>query len=132
MKRATTVKDTLDVSEKLSDVRSQIEQEQAEFDALSKQIETVAINVSMRAQADTRIFGLHWRPWYQLKVAVRDGLEGLGDYFATMAAVVLYLPTVLLWALTVLIGAALAWRVLRWAARVLFAFPKTSTAEKIA
>lgn len=131
MKRATTVKDTLAVSEKLSDVRSQIEQDQAEFDALSKQIETVALNISMRALADTRVFGLHWRPWYQLKVAMRDGLDGLGNYAATMAAVIMYLPAVLLWVVTVLVGAAIAWRILRWAARILFAFPKTVSSEKV-
>jgi Domain of unknown function (DUF4349) len=45
LKQAKTVKDTLDVSEKLSEVRGQIEQQQAEFNALSRQIETVAINV---------------------------------------------------------------------------------------
>jgi hypothetical protein len=37
LKQAKTVKDTLDVSEKLSEVRGQIDQQQAEFTALSKQ-----------------------------------------------------------------------------------------------
>src|SRR5690348_17177408 len=50
LKQSRTVKDTLDVSEKLSAVRGQIEQQQAEFDALSKQIETVAINILLRAE----------------------------------------------------------------------------------
>src|ERR1700693_4543719 len=50
LKQAHTVKDTLEVSEKLSEVRGQIEQQQAEFDALSKQIETAAITVSLRAE----------------------------------------------------------------------------------
>jgi hypothetical protein len=36
MKQAKTVKDTLDVSEKLNGVRGEIEQQQAEFEALSK------------------------------------------------------------------------------------------------
>jgi hypothetical protein len=124
MKHATTVKDTLEVSEKLSDVRGQIEQHQAEFEALSKQVKTVAITVSLRAEADAQVFGLRWRPLYQLKVALRDGLDGLADYASTMASVVLYLPTILLWLMTILIGAALAWRILRWAARAFFAFPK--------
>jgi len=42
LKRAKTVKDTLDVSEKLNGVRGEIEQQQVEFQALSKQVETVA------------------------------------------------------------------------------------------
>jgi Domain of unknown function (DUF4349) len=126
LKRANTVKDTLEVSDKLSEVRGEIEQQQAEFDALSKQVETVAITVSLRAEADTQVMGLHWRPLYRLKVAARDGLDGLGDYAGTMTAVGFYLPAILLWLATILTGAAIAWRILRWAARMIFATRKAS------
>ena len=47
LKHASTVSDTLEVA-KLNEVRGEIEQQQAEFDALSKQVETVAITVSLR------------------------------------------------------------------------------------
>lgn len=124
LKRAATVKDTLEVSDKLNGVRGEIEQQQAEFDALSKQVETVAITVSLRAEAEAQVFGLRWRPLYQLKLAARQGMDSVGDYAASMASFLFYLPTVLLWLGTILIGAALGWRILRWAARVLFAFPK--------
>ena len=126
LKRATTVKDTLEVSDKLSEVRGEIEQQQAEFEALSKQVETVAITISLRAEADTQVMGLRWRPLYRLKVAARDGLDGLGDYVGTMTAVVFYLPAILLWLATILTGAAIAWRILRWAARMIFATRKTT------
>ena len=79
LKRAANVSDTLEVSDKLNEVRGEIEQQQAEFDALSKQVDTVAITVSLRAEAETQVFGLHWRPLYQLKQAAHDGLTGLGD-----------------------------------------------------
>jgi len=62
MKRANTVKDTLEVSEQLSNVRGQIEQQQAEFEALSKQVETVAIAISVHSEAEAQVFGLRWRP----------------------------------------------------------------------
>jgi Domain of unknown function (DUF4349) len=114
MKRANTVKDTLEVSEKLSNVRGQIEEQQAEFQALSKQVETVAIRVSLRTEAEAQVFGLHWRPGYQLKRALRDGLNSLGTYFAAVAGFVFLLPTILLWLMTILIGAAAGWQVLRW------------------
>ena len=71
LKQAKTVKDTLEVSDKLNEVRSEIEQQQAEFEALSKQVEMVAIGVSLRAEADVQAFGLHWRPLYQLKLSPR-------------------------------------------------------------
>jgi hypothetical protein len=128
LKQAHTVKDTLDVSEKLSDVRGQIEQHQAEFDTLSKQIETVSITVSLRAEADARVFGLNWRPLYQMKFAMREGLDGLANYASTMIEFVFFLPTVLLWFATITLGAALGWRVLRWVGRRAFK-PKMAATE---
>jgi len=52
-------------------VRGQIEQQQAEFDVLSEQIETVGITVSLGTEAEARVFGLNWRPLYQTKLAFR-------------------------------------------------------------
>jgi len=49
-----------------------------------------------------------------------------------MTTFVFYLPTILLWLFTILTGAALGWRILKWAARRLFISPKTSLAEKAA
>lgn len=121
LKQAKTVRDTVEVSDKLNDVRSQIEQQQAEFDFLSKQVETVAMTISLRAEAEAQVFGLRWRPLYQLKLALRGGIDGIGDYAAAMAWFVFYIPAILLWLATILIGIAVAWRVFRWSGRVLFA-----------
>ena len=128
MKGAHTVKDALEVSEKLSNVRGQIEQQQAEFEALSKQVETVAISVSLRTEAEAQVFGLHWRPLHQLKLAVRGGLDSFGDYVVAMAGSIFLLPTILLWLMTILLGAAFGWRVLRWVGRVFFGLARISTA----
>ena len=119
MKRAVSVKDTLEVSEKLSEVRGQIEQQQAEFNALSKQVETVAISMSLHTEADVSVFGLNWKPLYQLKMSARDGVLALSTYVAAMAAFLFYLPAMLLWLATILAGAAVGWRVLKWAGRFL-------------
>jgi hypothetical protein len=121
LKQAKTVKDTVEVSDKLNEVRAQIEQQQAEFDALSKQVETVALTISLHAEAEAKVFGLSWRPLYQLKLAARDGIDGIGDYAAAMASFVFYIPAILLWLATILIGVAVGWRILRWAWRALFA-----------
>jgi len=130
LRKAATVKDTLEVSDKLNEVRGAIEERQAEFEALTKQVETVAINIALRAEADAQVFGLNWRPLYQLKIAAREGLDGFGEYVASMTTFVFYLPTILLWLFTILAGAAGGWRILKWAARRLFISPKTSLAEK--
>jgi hypothetical protein len=122
LKQARTVKDTLDVSEKLNGVRGEIEKQQAEFEALSKQVETVAITVSLHSEAEANVvWGLHWRPLYELKLAVMQGLEGLADYATAMFSFVFYLPAILLWLATILVGAALGWKALRLGVRVLFA-----------
>jgi len=117
LKQAQTVKDCLEVSAKLSAVRGQIEQQQAEFNALSKQIETVAITIYLRAEADARVLGLNWRPLYQIKMAFRDGLEGLANYFSAITAFAFFLPTIVLWVLTISIGSAVTWKILRLVAR---------------
>jgi hypothetical protein len=120
LRQARTVKDTLDVSDKLNQVRGEIEQQQSEFNILSKQVELVAISVSLRKETETQVFGLPWHPLYEVKLAARLGLEGLIDYATSVLSFLFYLPAILLWMATILVGAALAWRVLRWAGRQLF------------
>ncbi|HVO79492.1 MAG TPA: DUF4349 domain-containing protein [Terriglobales bacterium] len=118
MRSAKKVPDMLDVSEKLSEVRGEIEQQQAEFAALSKQVETVAITISLLPQAPPESFSVNWKPLRTLKVAYRDALEGLADYASIMIGFLLYLPVILLWVGTVGLGAFASWRVLRRVARV--------------
>jgi hypothetical protein len=89
-------------------------------------VETVALTISLRAEEEAQVFGLHWRPLYQLKLAARQGIESVGDYAAAMASFLFYLPTVVLWLATILLGAAAGWRILRWA-RAMFV-PRAKTA----
>jgi hypothetical protein len=120
LQRAATVKDTLDVSDKLSQVRGQIEQQRAEFATLAKQVETVAINLSLRAEADTQVFGVRWRPLYELKLAARDGLDSFATYAAVMTAAIFRLPAFLLWVATFVLFASIAWRSTRWVRKTFF------------
>jgi hypothetical protein len=120
LKQARTVKDMLAVTENLSAVRGQIEQQQAEFNALSRQVDTVALTISLRAEAQEQTFRLNWRPGYQLKLALHDGLESLASYTATMIAILFYLPATLLWVGTILVAMVVGWRTIRWAGRQWF------------
>jgi hypothetical protein len=113
LKQAATVKDMMAVSERLSEVRGQIEQQQAEFNALSRQIETVAIAISLRTESEAQVFGLNWRPGYQLKLALHDGLESVATYATAMTTILFYLPAVLMWAGTILVGIFVSWRLMR-------------------
>ncbi len=120
LKRAASVKDTLEVSGKLSEVRGQIERQQAEISALAKRVETVAISVSLRPDADVKVFGLHWRPLYRAKLSFRNAVDALGDYSATVFDVILRIPVIALWLVTLVAFAAVGWKLLRWAARIFF------------
>lgn len=121
LKQATTVKDMMVVSEKLSEVRGQIEQQQAEFNALSRQIETVAISISLRTESEAQVFGLNWRPGYQLKLALHDGLESVANYATAMATILFYLPAVMLWVGTILFAGFASWRIVQWVNKRWFA-----------
>ncbi|MGO9084551.1 MAG: DUF4349 domain-containing protein [Candidatus Sulfotelmatobacter sp.] len=125
LKQAHTVKDMLAVSEKLSEVRGQIEQQQAEFNALSQQIETVAISISLRSEAEAQVFALNWRPLYQLKLALRVGLDSLASYATAMTSVLFYLPAVLLWLGTIVLATVIGWRAVRWVGRRWFGWKAT-------
>jgi hypothetical protein len=130
LKQANTVKDMLAVTERLSEVRGQIEQQQAEFNALSRQVETVALTISLRTEAGGKVLGLNWHLGYQLKLALRDGLESLATYAAAMISILFYLPAAVLWVGTILIGIVFAWKSLRWAGRRWFWLDGSTSALK--
>jgi hypothetical protein len=129
LKQARNVKDMLAVSEKLAEVRGQIEQQQAEFAVLSKQVETVAVAISLHSEAEAQVFGLNWRPLYQMRLALRAGLEAMAGYAAVMISIIFYLPAVLLWMGTILAMTAGGWKLVRSAGRVFFASPKQMPAQ---
>ncbi len=120
LKLAGSVQDTLAVTGKLGEIRGQIEQLQAEFSALAKRVQTVTISVRLRADADVQVFGVRWQPLYRAKLSLRQGVDALGSYGATMFSVLLHIPVIALWLFTFFAFAAMGWRLLRWAARVFF------------
>ena len=117
LKQASTVKDMLAVTERLSEVRGEIERQQAEFNALSRQVETVAMTISLHNEADAQVFGLNWRPLYQLRLALRDGLDSVGNYATAMVTILLYLPAALLWTGTIMALLFVASKLVRWVGR---------------
>jgi len=86
----------------------------------------VAITVSLRAVADAQVFGLNWRPLYQLKIAARDGLDALADYASAMAVILFYVPVILAWGLTISLAIVTVWRLVHWVGRRFFAWVPTT------
>jgi hypothetical protein len=114
LKRATTIKDTLDVTEKLSDVRGRIEQLQGEMKFLTAQIDMSTLEISLRAEADASVAGIHWRPLRQAKIAVSEMISGMADWADSVIAFFINLPLIAVWLLSVIALIVVALRVLRY------------------
>jgi hypothetical protein len=113
LKRATTIKDTLDVTEKLSDVRGRIEEMQGEMKLLTNQIDLSSLEISLHAEAEATA-GIHWRPLVQAKIAVNDMLSGLTDWVDSVVAFIIYLPLIIVWLISVVVLLVITVRVVRF------------------
>jgi hypothetical protein len=114
LKRATTIKDTLDVTEKLSDVRGRIEQMQGEMKFLTSQIDLSTLEISLHAEADETVAGIHWRPLRQAKVAVSEMMLGLADWVDSVVAFIINLPLIAVWLSSVVFLLVVALRLVRF------------------
>lgn len=124
LKRANTIKDTLDVTEKLSDVRGRIEQMQGEMKLLTAQIDMSSLEIALRAESDAAVAGIHWRPLRQAKIAAGEMLSGLTDWADSVIAFVINLPLIAVWLVSIVVLVIVAVRIIRFLWRKFG--PKTS------
>lgn len=105
LRRAARIKDVIEVTDKLSEVRGAIETLEAQLRATEQEVAMAAIEVNIAALADTQVFGLEWRPLYQAKLALRSALEALGNFGSAAIYLLLHIPIVLLWlAMVIAVG----------------------------
>ncbi len=100
MKQAHTVKDTLEVSEKLSDVRDRIERLQTQVQLLTHDIDMSVVTIALMQESDAQVFGMRWRPPYNAKIAASELVVGLGEWLDWVVAISIKLPLIVLWATT--------------------------------
>lgn len=112
LKKATTIKDTLDGAEKLSNVRGRIEQLQGEMNYLTSQVDMSALEISLQTEAGSTILGVKWRPFHQAKIALGEMISGLADWADSVIAFFINLPLILVWAASVIALLFVALRVL--------------------
>ncbi len=124
MKRAATVKDTLEGAEKLSSVQGRIEQLQGEMKYLMTQIDMSSLQISLRGEASATVLGIHWRPLRQAKLALGEMISGLADWADSVIAFFINLPLIAVWTVSVFALVVIAVRVLRFGWRKLG--PKTT------
>jgi len=117
LQQSHTVNDMIFVSQKLSEVRANIEKQEAEFNSMSHQTETVAISISLRTEKEEQVFGVNWYPLYELKLAAADAVAEVINYTVAMATILFYLPAVLLWTGTIFLAVVFGWRTVVWVRR---------------
>jgi Domain of unknown function (DUF4349) len=120
LKRAAAVKDVLEVSSKLAEVRGRIDELEGDLQLLHHQVEMSLLTITIRGMAVAQAFGLHWRPLYEAKVSLRGALGGMADYADDMVALFMNLPVIAIWGLTIVALIKIGWLALRSTARVFF------------
>ncbi|MGH8458966.1 MAG: DUF4349 domain-containing protein, partial [Nevskiales bacterium] len=119
--RASSVKDILEVHEKLGAVREEIETAEGELKLMSHRVAMSGITVTLRSEAEPVALGIRWRAGDALKRAFNNALGAAVDYVETMTGLVLLLPVILLWVFTLFFLGGCAWRLLRWLWKVFIA-----------
>jgi uncharacterized protein DUF4349 len=111
LKKATAVKDIVEVQDKLNDVRGDIERLQGELKLLSSQIEMSSLTVKLHPIAEAQVGGIYWHPWLNIKSAGRDLGQGLANFVDDVLYIVILLPLIVLWIALVLFVIWIVWRI---------------------
>jgi type II secretory pathway pseudopilin PulG len=114
MRRAGSVKDTVDAAEKLAAVRQRIEQMQGQLNLLNHQVDMATISITLRPEILPQAARFVWHPWPSLRTALVESGQGLADYTDSMLAFLVKLPVIGLWVITVIAIGSLAIRLLIW------------------
>lgn len=113
LKRAASIKDVLEVTSKLAEVRTHIDELQADLRSLHHQVEMSLLTTNITAMAEAQVFGIRWRPLYKAKLSLRGALSAIADYGDSMVELVVNLPVIGIWGLTILALLKVGWMVLR-------------------
>jgi len=125
LKRATSVKDVLEVSSKMAEVQGRIDQIEADLRLLHHQVEMSLLTINITGVAETQVFGIRWRPLYKAKVALHGAISALTDYADSVVELFLNLPVIALWGFTIVALLKFGWLALRYL--ILLFFPGLTT-----
>ena len=101
MKRAGTIKETLEVTEKLSDVRGRIEQLQAEINLMQHDVAMSAVAIVLVPQSADPALLAEWHPFLSARSAASSMLTGVSAWVDFIVGALILLPAILLWAGTI-------------------------------
>lgn len=101
LKQAKSVQDVLDVTEKLTEVRTSIEQLQGEINLMEHDVAMASIAISLTQTAPDSSAWNTWHPLLNARHSLRGMVEGLGDWVDSVVSLAIYLPVIALWMLTI-------------------------------
>lgn len=113
LKQAKSIQDILDITEKLTDVRTQIEQLQASINVMSHDIamSLVTIGLSQNAPVGEALGG--WHPLLNARRSFKNMVENLGDWIDAIISFAIFLPVIALWVLSIGGIVWIAWKFFR-------------------
>jgi hypothetical protein len=103
-------------------VRGRIEEAEADLRFVHHQVEMSLLTTNITGVAEAQVFGIRWRPLYELKLSLRGALSSIADYANSMVAVFLNLPVTAMWGFTIVALLKAGWLMLRRI--VLLFFPR--------
>jgi uncharacterized protein DUF4349 len=129
MRQAKTVKDTVEVAEKLSEVRGEIETLTADLKYLKAQVEMSTINVSFRTEPSQELGDVRWKPLAKAKESWHNMISGLAEFGDTLIGLVIMLPLIALWVIAIYGIGFIVWRTSK---KVRSHWPKKAKAAGVA
>ncbi|MFA6254135.1 MAG: DUF4349 domain-containing protein [Candidatus Paceibacterota bacterium] len=113
LKKAQKIDDIINVTNHINDVRSQIDSWQGQLKYLNSQVDLSTITVNLTAEKEAQIFGINWRPLTIINQALHSLLTGLVGYANVIISVIIFLPVIALWVVTILLVLWILWRIVK-------------------
>lgn len=114
MSQAVTINDILQVSQKLSAVRGQIETIKGQIQYLDRQIDMSTLTISLHSESEVKILGVKWKPILNIKRSARSMLSGATAFIDFVVKVIIYVPLIALIGGFILIVVLLGRKIYYW------------------
>lgn len=126
MKGTGKIVDVLAVTEKLEEVRGKIEQLQGENNYRRHQAQLATLKVAFVTEVPIEIAGISWKPLLNAQLAWQDTKRSLIHWADSAVAVLLYLPVLMVWFVSIVAFLLGSWKALLLLKRVIDRFfPQT-------
>lgn len=132
MRGAAKITDVLAVTEKLEEVRGEIESLQASANYLKHQSALATLTIAFVTETPVVVAGFEWKPSMNARLAWVETQKGLAAWVDTAVGFLLYLPVLLLWTLSIAGIIVAGWKILVLLKRLIERwFPQATPVEPV-